>query len=92
MKNFAHMRDIDWDHYLSVFPDEDPTEWLQNIVNGFRWLCIDYFHASNTIQEYMAKYPEHQDVCVEYLGKVLAEERRQDMDRARKYNEKRRHG
>jgi hypothetical protein len=81
------MKDIDWKHYLSVAPDGNPTEWLNDIFNAFCKQWIDYFDAYLTVQNYRNLGNEFADLAAMFVQKIQDEERRQDMTRARIYKE-----
>lgn len=80
--NTLHLKEIDWRQYLDT-PTEPHSEWLENVYQAFCRGFIDYADIHLAYQTFGGD-------TMGYWDKMLKEERRQDMERARIYKEQHR--
>ena len=78
---------IAWQQYLNTIPDGDPTEWLGDILAAFKKQKIDFIDARLSLQKYIALENEYMQDAIFANGLLDKEDKIQDMQRARAYNE-----
>lgn len=81
-----HLKEIDWRQYLDTPDHSNPAEWIENVYQAFCKEYIDYADIHLAYQRYEPE-PMWVETLGEYWKKMVKEERRQDMQRARIYKE-----